>query len=111
MEACGLKALGADLPPDLDRHLKRLIDSATKGTSKGEGINKPLLVAFAAGTYTAADFETVLRALDTSTTGSTPQSKPFRKDCTAMTSHKLFRLANACVGVGALAAPRSISMI
>ena len=73
-ERTGLKALAADLPPELDAYLKKLIDSAAKRTSKSGVDLKHLLSTFAAGAYTVTEFENTLDALDTSRTGPTSQS-------------------------------------
>lgn len=74
-ERTHLKALGAGLPPDLDKYLNELVEAATKQTSKRGGEVHRLLSAFAAAAYTDAEFEATLAALDTSQTGSTAHAQ------------------------------------
>ncbi len=66
--------MNADLPPELEAHLKQLVNSAGRRARKGSVDVKRLLKVFAASTYTEADLETVLDTLDTSVTGASPQS-------------------------------------
>lgn len=73
-ERTGLRVLAADLSPELDTYLNKLIDTAIKRTAKSDKYGSQLLSAFAAGNYSDAEFETVLRALDTSKDGATARS-------------------------------------
>ncbi len=70
----GLRALGADLSPELDAHLKRLNHSASwRAARSGVDVNR-LLGAFASGSYSEYEFDAALAALDTSETGATSRS-------------------------------------
>lgn len=70
----GLKALGVNLPQELDEYLRDLVDSAAAQASRHGADLKHLLPAFAAGSYTPAELDAAIATLDTSRTGVTAQA-------------------------------------
>jgi hypothetical protein len=70
-----LKALAADLPFQLDAHLKRLVESALRRSRKTGLKADHLLSAFTTGRHSEEQFSSVLGALDTTEDGPTARAQ------------------------------------